>query len=169
MADRVATLAERITAVDWSGSFDRTRSRGYLMKEYLRRAAWWAKATKSEGFPFFDIAGAVDPAVRADPVVVERVLTHLQNRFQGVPVQRACVRALHFAALLDAGVSLPEAPAEPFEPLLVMFERGGGFRVGGGTLIEVDTLGIPAGTVDGNLSPEPVVALDRATLDALDA
>jgi hypothetical protein len=138
------------------------------MKEYLRRAAFWAKATNAPGFPFFDIAAAVNPQVRAEPSSVERVSAHLARHLQGVPVTRTCTHALHFAALVDAGAPLPPVPPDPFEPLLVMFERGGGFRVGGGTLIEVDTLGIRAGSVDENLRPEPYVALDPAALDALD-
>jgi hypothetical protein len=92
----------------------------------------------------------------------------MKEKLQGAQVTRACVRALHFAALLDAGAGLPDAPPQPFEPLLVMFERGGGFRVGGGGLVEVDTLGLRAGTVEQNLRAEPVVELDEAALDALD-
>jgi hypothetical protein len=168
MGDRVDRLAVRLMAIDWAGSFGRTTSRGYLMKEYLRRAAFWAKATNAPGFPFFDIAAAVNPQVRADPTVVERVSAHLAAQLQGVVVVRSATHALHFAALPDAGVPLPSAPPDPFEPLLVMFERGGGFRVGGGTLIEVDTLGIRAGSVDENLRAEPYVALDPASLDSLD-
>jgi len=169
MAVHVTGLAERIMAVNWSGSFDRSRSRGYLMKEYLRRAAWWAKATKAERlWPFFDIAAAVDPAVRADPAVVERVEAHLKKKLQGVPVTRACVRALHFAALADAGVPLPSAPSHPFEPLLLMFERGGGFHVEGGGLIDVDTLGIRPGSIEDNLASDPIVPFDDYTLNALD-
>lgn len=68
---------------------------------------------------------------------------------------RTCIRALHFAALLDAGIDLPQALPLPFEPLLVMFERGD-FRVEGSGLIDVDTLGIRVGTVDENLLPEPI-------------
>jgi hypothetical protein len=168
MGDRVDRLAVRLTAIDWAGSFDRTTSRGYLMKEYLRRAAFWARATNAPGFPFFDIAAAVNPQVRADPTLVEGVSAHLAARLQGVVVVRAATHALHFAALQDAGVPLPTAPPEPFEPLVTMFERGGGFHVGGGTLIDVDTLGIRAGSVEENLRPEPYVALDRVALDALD-
>jgi hypothetical protein len=75
---------------------------------------------------------------------------------------------LHFAALLDAGIDLPQAPPLPFEPLLVMFERGGGFRVEGGGFIDVDTLGVKIGTIEDNLNSEPIVKLDQAALDALD-
>lgn len=73
-----------------------------------------------------------------------------------------------FAALLDAGVPLPDAPPEPYEPLIVMFERGGGFTTEGGGLIEVDSLGIRIGRPEDNLTEQPVIALDEAALDAAD-
>ncbi|MGH3940619.1 MAG: hypothetical protein ACRDTG_18680 [Pseudonocardiaceae bacterium] len=168
MVDHVTHLAERILAINWAESPDKTRSRGYLMKEYLRRAAWWAKATKSLQWPFLDIAAAVNPTVRADSAVVERVAEQVKKDLQGVLVTRTCIRALHFAALLDAGIDLPQELPLPFEPLIVMFERGGGFHVEGSGLIDVDTLGIRVGTVDENLLPEPIVQLDEAALDALD-
>jgi hypothetical protein len=72
MANHVTTLAERILAINWAGSSDKTGSRGYLMKEYLRRAAWWAKVTGSQLWPFFDIAAAVNPDIRADSSIVKR-------------------------------------------------------------------------------------------------
>ena len=169
MGDKVTRLAERIMVIDWEGSFDHMRSRAYLMKEYLRRAAWWAKATEAPGFPFFDIAAAVDPSVRADPSIVGLVETRVKSRLQGLRVVRACEQALLFAALLDAGTALPEAPAEPYEPLLVMFERGGGFSTEGSGLIEVDSLGIRIGRLEDNLLEEPVITLDQAALDAADA
>ncbi|ASW53277.1 hypothetical protein [Plantactinospora sp. KBS50] len=169
MAHHVAATVDRILAINWGGSDDRTTSRGYLMKEYLRRAAWWARTTGAEGFPFFDIAASVEPAVRADPLLVDRVTGHLSANLQGAAVTNACVNALHFAALLDAEVQLPSAPPEPFEPLLLLLERGGGFRVGGGGLIDVDTLGIPPGTVGSNLRAEPYVELEQSALDALDS
>lgn len=168
MANHGTGLTERILAINWSAPSGKTRSRGYLMKEYLRRAAWWAKATKSQQWPFFDIAAAVNPTVRADSAVVERVAANLSKALQGTLVTRVCVRALHFAALLDVGIDLPQAPPLPFEPLLVMFERGGGFYAEGSGIIDVDTLGIRIGTVEENLKPEPIVQLDETALAALD-
>jgi hypothetical protein len=162
------TTADRILAVTWTSEFEHVTSRGYLMKEYLRRAAWWAKATAAPRFPFFDIAEAVNPAIRADPAIVERITEHLAPEGVGVQVITACVRALHFAALVDANVPLPDAPTEPFEPLLMMFKRGGGFRVEGGGSIDVDYLGILPGTVEDNLRTEPYVRLDQTALDTLD-
>lgn len=168
MAEHVAGLADRILAIRWTEDPGKTRSRGYLMKEYLRRAAWWAEATKSLQWPFFDIAAAVNPSVRADSAVGERVADQVKKCLQGVLVTRTCVNSLHFAALLDAEIALPSSLPLPFEPLLVMFERGGGFHVEGSGLIDVDTLGIRAGTLDENLISEPIVQLDGVALDTLD-
>jgi hypothetical protein len=165
---QVAALARRLGAINWRGSDAHTNSRGYLMKEYLRRAAWWAQATNAPGYPFFDIAAAVNPGVRADPNAVQWVSEQLTKQLQGTLVIRVAGFALHFAALLDARVPLPPAPEQPFEPLVALFERGGGFRREGAGLIEVDTLGVRVGTVQENLRPEPWVSLDRAALDALD-
>jgi hypothetical protein len=169
MSNGVRVLADRIMGIDWTVPVDRVRSRGYLMKEFLRRSAWWAEATGSPQWPFFDIAAAVDPAVRADPALVAWVQEQLHERLQPVPVLRECARALHFQALVDSGVPMPaEPPRDPYEPLIVMFERGGGFRLEGGGLIDVDSLGIVAGPLEANLSRAPVVDLDPDSLDALD-
>lgn len=169
MGDIVNALADRVLAVNWSAPFTRTRSRAALMREYLRRSAWWAQAVGAADWPFFDIAATVDPSIRADPAVVQRVQTHLDRSRQGVLVQRSAEAALQFAALLESGRPLPAVPASaanPFEPLVVMFERGGGFRLGGGNLIEVDTAGLPRGSLAENLTDQPYV--DMAHLDALD-
>ena len=169
MGNVVNAVADRILAVDWSGPLTRTRSRAALMREYLRRSAWWAQAGNGAEWPFYDIASTVDPSVRADPAVVQRVLAHLDRSRQGVLVQRAAEAALHFAALRESGRPLPAVPAsaaDPFEPLVAMFERGGGFRLGGGTLIEVDTAGLPKGTLAQNLVEAPYVDMNH--LDELD-
>lgn len=170
MSNHVTALARRIMAIQWTGSYDKNRSRVALLREYLRRAAWWADAMKTEQYPFFDIAEEINPKVRADPAQVQRVEADLNSKMVGVLARRTCARALHFAALLDAGTKLPKVPgsvAQPFEPLLMMFERGGGFRLEG-KLIEVDSAGVPIGTLQSNRTDTPVVALTAAALDALD-
>ncbi|ATB28484.1 hypothetical protein [Melittangium boletus] len=172
MNAHVTAVAKRIKAINWAGSFDKTPSRVALLREYLRRASWWAEAVKSAEWPFFDIAAGLNPAVRADPTQVQAIEAHLSVKLQGLLVVRTCVRALHFAALLDAGAKLPRVPPsveQPFEPLLMMFERGGGFRLGGSGLIEVDTAGVPKGTAQSHHTDKPVVTLEPAALDALDA
>jgi len=143
-------------------------SRPYLIKEYLRRSAWWSQATgQSDWFPFFDIAAAVDPSVRADPAVMDQVSAFLGWHYGTGALRTACLHALHFAALLDAGTPLPEAPDLPFEPLVVLLERGGGFTTESG-FIDVDLTGIRPGELEDNLLAEPWVQLDKTFLDAVD-
>lgn len=172
MTNHVNTTAKRIMAVDWESSYKKTNSRIALLREYLRRGAWWAEALKTKQWPFFEIADAVNPKVRADPSVVRRVEAHLTSELQGGLMVRVCMQALHFAALLDTGAKLPKVPdsaALPYEPLLMMLERGGGFRLESGVLIEVDMRSVQQGTLQSNRVDKPVVELTLAALDALDA
>lgn len=167
MNEAAAGLTARILAIDWSGGDDRTRSRVALMKEYLRRSAWWCTELGSEDWPFCDIAALVDPAVRADADSVRRVEAALARPEVPSVVRSSCVWALHFAALRDAGVVLPGLP-DPFEPLILFYERGGAFGRDGTGFIDVDLAGVPVKTRQDHLVPDPRVRLDRETLDALD-
>lgn len=164
--DAAIRLSERLLAVDWgNGGFDHRLSRVKLMAEHMRRAAWWVRELGCEGWPFPDLARCANPAIRADPTVVlafEGALAPVTS-----DVKRVCVCALHWAALTAApGVALPELP-DPFEPLLWMFERGGGFVSESG-FIDVGLASVRWQTWRDHLREEPVVALDLATLDRLD-
>ncbi|GIF98459.1 hypothetical protein [Catellatospora citrea] len=161
-----AEFIDRLRAVNWSGSaHGRTRSRRLLMQEHLRRAAWWAQRFPSGKWPFPDLAEAVDPTVRADDTLVEEVedLTAFASFVDGA----AAVDALHWYALRAVpGVVLPDLP-DPYEPLLVFFERGGGFTMISGYL-DVDGSLVPRGDVADHLIETPVVDLDPTTLDEID-
>lgn len=160
-----AELGHRLRQIDWAGDFTHTRSRVQLMKEYLRRAAWWAQRLgRTPEWPFFDIAEAIDPAVRADPELVERTTTGL-----GWYAKRICAWALHFAELRTvAPEKIPADLDDPFEPLIIMFERGGDFTTANGR-IEVDLAQFPVKSWIDYRTPDPVVSLDDQALDALDA
>ena len=121
-------MAERLIAVDWKRRGDKTWSKSALLKEYFRRAARWAAAYGcAEPMPFFDIAACVDPAVRADPRVVDDVLKKVRAGGRGVA--RVVPFILHWAALrATPGINPPSELEDPFEPLILLFERGGGFH-----------------------------------------
>ncbi|MCP2328288.1 hypothetical protein HDA40_006795 [Hamadaea flava] len=154
-------LARRLRAISWDGGFRHTRSRVALMSEYLRRAAWWAGHVGHPGeWPFFDLAGAVDPTVRAD-------VTLLGTGIPGWYARRICTWALHFAELRTvAGDRLPGLD-DPFEPLIVLFERGGDFTTAHGR-IEVDLVQFPQRPWTAYRTAVPVVDLDPAALDRID-
>jgi hypothetical protein len=166
-----ATLS-RLLAVDWKSDFVITLghalSRGRLMQEYLRRAAWWVQELDgTTKWPFFDIAGRWAPEVHASDEKSDRLETLIEERIRWYEDTVACRAALRWAALLDAGIPLPSHLEDPFEPLLLMFERGGGFTTEAG-FIDLGGSSVLQKTWRDHLAPHPIISLDQATLDALD-
>jgi hypothetical protein len=157
-------LCKRLAAVDWDGDMERSRSRVALMGEFLRRSALWADALGSPRWPFFDIASLIDPSVRATDDLVARART--RTALQDAVVGDTVTWALHFAALRDAAIPLPELP-DPFEPLVVMYDRGGGFSRHTGLFIQVDVINIPIGDRADRATRKPLL-LNPVALDALD-
>ena len=136
------------------------------MSEYLRRTAWWVnELDDTRQWPFFDIVGRWAPAVHTPPELAEQLETLIYHStgWQG----GACRAMLRWAAMLDAGIPLPAHLEDPFEPLLLMFERGGGFT-GCGGFIDLGGSSVLQKTWRDHLRTEPVVSLNVATLDALD-
>lgn len=159
--DSLGAVIERLRRVDWATSTERVSSRVALMKEFLRRSALYAEACSvADRWPFFNIAASVDPST---PEV--RVPDDLQAL--GVPQRvRDTIRWM-----LTWAASPPRAHAgllDPYEPLLLFFERGGGFTVENRT-VDVDSAGIPLRDRQRYLREEPFADLDPAALDALDA
>lgn len=166
MSVHVNDLAHRLLAVNWSERFAQRRSQVALMREYLRRSALWSRELNSKGWPFFDIAADIDPKVRAEPSIVSGLKEGLPGGLYPMVV-RTCVWSLHFAALRDAGIPIPDLP-DPFEPLILMYERGNGFKLEGTGFIEVDFIGVRKGTREDHLVSEQRAPMNRAALDALD-
>lgn len=100
-----------------------------LMREYVRRVALGQQALKvTQTRPFFDIAEKINPKIRAD----SEMLNGLHEHFRDVPnpwMQRIGEWALHFATLQDSLVTYCFNLPAPYEPLIVLFERGGTFTI----------------------------------------
>ena len=83
------TVLERLRAIDWSDdskAFEHANSRALLMREYLRRAALWARAYGAErSWPFFDIAEYVDAAVQTPPEVATTLAEVLERARPRLP------------------------------------------------------------------------------------
>jgi hypothetical protein len=164
-----ATLA-RLQAVDWTGSsgFKHRRSRVRLMAEYLRRAAQWAEALDATGeWPFFDIASHLAPSIQIPEDQDKELESLISNRIGWPSVDRLARATMRWAALQDAEVPLPPGLEDPYEPVLLMLDRGGAWTTEAG-FIDVDGAAVRRQTWCDHLSTEPVTALDPATLDALD-
>ena len=164
-----ATLA-RLQAVDWNGSsgFEHRRSRSRLMAEYLRRAAYWAEALDAtDEWPFFDLVAHLAPSVHVPEEQAEDLEALIYNHIGWPSVDQTARTALRWASLKDAGVPLPPGLEDPYEPLLIMFDRGGAWTTEAG-FIDVGGSAVRRRTWHDHLISEPVTALDQATLDTLD-
>jgi hypothetical protein len=130
--EAVRAMIARLGAIDWTRHGDKSWSKAVLLKEYFRRAARWARAYGcAEGTPFFDIAACVDPNVRADQIALDSLPRNVATPAR--TVDRINQYILHWAALrATLGEDLPAGLDDPFEPLILLFERGGGLHTENG-------------------------------------
>ena len=138
------------------------------MAEYLRRAALWAQALDATSeWPFFDIAAHVEPSIQVPEDQANELEALIYNHIGWPSVDRLARAALRWAALKDAGILTRPDLQDPYEPVLLMFDRGGAWTTEAG-FIDVDGAAVRRKTWRDHLSSEPVIALDPATLDAVD-
>ncbi|MEU9370392.1 hypothetical protein AB0D71_38145 [Streptomyces avermitilis] len=170
-AELSRAVLERLRAVDWYGDWDvagsYTRSRALLMREYMRRAALWAREYEAEAeWPFFDVTEFIDPTFPLDPEVASELEEYLAHNVGTPSTARTCRGAVRWAALQAVrGDDLPALP-DPYEPLLLMYGRGGGYSIE--EFIDLYGVMIPYGNFDSSLSVEPFLSLAPSTLDTLD-
>ncbi|WP_282688882.1 MULTISPECIES: hypothetical protein [unclassified Streptomyces] len=175
-------LVDRITAINWQEeelSFTHGAYRAHLMREYLRRAAAWIRklekqaSTPSFGtghsgnWPFVDFARVVDPSVAPNSELAYRLDDFLAE-YVSVPLAgKICRQALSWYSLLDESLSrFPDLP-DPFDPLIIIFERGGGFWVENG-FIDFVTHRVRLADWEQHLDRGPLASLDSEYLDSLD-
>ncbi|MFI8461447.1 hypothetical protein [Kitasatospora sp. NPDC085464] len=166
-------MMERLMGIKWTnqaGYNAHAGSRSRLMVEYLRRASLWAEVLGGPPkWPIFDIAGALAPEIQVDPEVAERLEEFLVAHVGGISTENACRAAVRWATLQDTpGVRLPDLP-DPFEPLIILYERGGEVIADESWAFTFAAVRVQIKPWREHLSAEPAVALDPATLDALDA
>ncbi|HEY3608724.1 MAG TPA: hypothetical protein VGL06_14555 [Pseudonocardiaceae bacterium] len=165
-----ATTLARLLAVDWRSDdgIDHPRARAKLMREYLRRAAWWARELgATDAWPFFDIPALWAPDVEVPRDLLEPLETLISTGIGWPSVATTVRAALRWAAVLDAGKPVPDGLADPYAPLLLMFERGGGFTTEHG-FIDLGAASVRQQTWEDHLTAEQIVPLTRSALDALD-
>ncbi|WP_051167601.1 hypothetical protein [Actinoplanes sp. N902-109] len=160
-------MAERLGAVDWQRRGYRSWSQSKLMLEFFRRAAQWAEAYRCDTHtPFYDIAACVDPAVRADKSTVDEVVRGVEDG--GWDVEQVTPFIVHWAALRPAlGPELPPGLDDPFEPLVLLFERGGGFSTANGWA-ELEYVAVPLRDWRTRAERPPMASFAAAELDEID-
>lgn len=162
-------MVERLLAVkfDDDAAFDHTRSRARLAREFLRRTAQWAVALGAEqGWPASDLAGALDPEVAVDPALLAK-LKLIETSSEAFPVPPEIAPLIvRWAALGDLPKQRFPQLDDPYEPLLELFDRGGGYARAPGEL-DLAFVSLQLRKVADRAALEPL-PIDSATLDALD-
>ncbi|MFD9873661.1 hypothetical protein [[Kitasatospora] papulosa] len=164
------TVLARLRAINWdddSAAFDHPHSRALLMREYLRRAALWAKAYDAEpAWPFFDIAEHIDASITTPPDIADE-LEEILEELAPASLRTTCRGAVRWAVLREARSDLPMDLPDPYEPLLAMYERGGGYYLE--EYLDLTGVMIPLRDLESNASAAPFLTLAPADLDALDS
>ena len=169
----VQSARERVEAIrlDQPDRDAREGSQVALMREFLRRAALWANALDCDGdWPFFSVADAL--AQRSE-AVRSRLKAHGLENFE------SGFKALGFRASRIAGWfvqwraidNLDEVRAfglpEPYEPAILIFERGGNVQVEN-RMFQFNLASFPMGRVEAYLEKPPFTALDADSLAGQD-
>lgn len=162
-------MVERLLAVEWdkAAALAHAESRARLAREFLRRTAQWALTVGAErDWPSSDLASGVDPEVAVDPALLTRLeLDESSMDLFPVPTDIA-VAIVRWAALGDLPRQRFPQLDDPYEPILELFDRGGGFARGPGEL-DLGFISIQLRSVTDRAALEPL-PIDAATLGALD-
>ncbi|MFI7892332.1 hypothetical protein ACIFUY_13845 [Streptomyces sp. CACIS-1.16CA] len=175
-------LVDRITAINWQEeelSFTHGASRAHLMREYLRRAAVWVSELEkhpstpsfgtdhSDNWPFIDFARVLDSSVTPNPELASRLDNFLAEYASAPLTGKICRHALNWHSLPGGSLSgFPNLP-NPFDPLIIIFERGGGFWVENG-FIDFFTHRVRLADWSQHVNRRPLVSLSTDYLDSLD-
>lgn len=165
--EAVHQTVERLRRIRWERPGHRAWSRAVLLREYLRRVAQWRAAYDcSPDTPFFDIAACVESSIRVQPELIDGLSKELDERGAELDVIYLVPHIVNWTALrATPGVRLPDLE-DPFEPLMLMFERGGGFHMEQGVNLEWITVSL-RGWRD-RLNEQPMASLDPEALDKID-
>lgn len=165
----VTLLAKRITDIRPFANPNGYRSHMRLYHEYVRRLGLYAT---SFGWGYFnvltkDIPGMIDPLIRANAEVTETVVKYALGReFDAVAIH-IFLMALHWEALRDSEVYDTYKLLPLYEPLIMIYERGGWLSTEQ-NWVDVTGIGIPPKRWEQCLASEPLFSLDTDFLDGLD-
>ncbi|MEU9111055.1 hypothetical protein AB0D04_04440 [Streptomyces sp. NPDC048483] len=174
MTDRTSSpMLNRLRAVEWMGDWDyafgHVMSRRILLREYMRRAAVWARFYSAESeWPFFDVTQYAHPELQLPPefaAELEESLSHVPSG----PVRRTCAGAVRMAELRAQNpAAVPDLP-DLYEPLVLFYERGGEFFRDNAGFLDLTGVLFRPGTLQGHLRTPPLSTLRDTVLDAVDA
>ena len=172
--NQAEVMFNRILNIQWKINEEHRWSHLKLFLEHVRRIELWGRTLDWQHPPFLvaDIPSRINPNVQSNSGYVEilenRLLKQRENHYPTVVEFKVCLFALKWSTLEDhnelKGFNLPA----PFEPMLILYERGGVVtREHGWTDITFQGLRSIPRYIYENLE-KPIVQLDKDILDAID-
>ncbi|WP_304453890.1 hypothetical protein [Nocardiopsis sp. YSL2] len=157
---------DRTRSIEWDSSSDSKRSQVRLFQEYLRRAALWAAEFKAPEWPFYDIAKSVVPDFRAPETRVQEALSSIPEGGTFYTF-KTIEWSLHFAALRDRESRLSDH-RNPFEPLILIYERGSMVNLSPAGFIEIGHYSLPKKDPEKCRQLKPMSNLSEQSLSEID-
>jgi hypothetical protein len=165
----VEQALERLLNIKWKFDAKRSRSHCLLMAEYLRRAVLWAQALQvADYWPFFNIAAVVAPNERVSESSINGLKEQMEQWPTSFMVKQTCIFYLQWAYVKDLPSIVRLQLPDPFEPLILLYERGGSFTTEHG-FINIGMAGIPVIDWKQYNSPVAKVELNHEALNQIDA
>ncbi len=172
MSNMLQTV-EELLAVDWQFRLDRFASYKLLFMEYLWRQALWMhtlKPVEQAVFPFADWAWQFDSSVAVDWHLRNALFEHLRPT-NSTFLRGLLLLAVKWSAIRDhPAIEALELP-DPYDPLLVFYQRGGTFYYNAEwKFFELNRRmpWLPRRNTAFWLRDEPYVELDTAVLNHID-
>ncbi|NJK69678.1 MAG: hypothetical protein HC849_21680 [Oscillatoriales cyanobacterium RU_3_3] len=159
---------DRLFAINWQADDTRIQSHIALFREYLRRSAIWAKALNcAELWPFFDVAHQVCPDFPIPQDLVDRLAKHLAEFHLSNNIKQTCLWYLFFCEVETSPIVKQYAFPNPYEPLILMYDRGGIFYTEHGFFC-VNIASFPRKDWSHYEHLTPLLQLESSVLDRLD-
>lgn len=169
--DIVASRAvERLLAIDWTANPERAHSQMILLMEYLRRAVLWSKALGTiDAWPIFNIAGRACPGAPVPQQALQRLSRSPAGRQADQLRALTCQHYLRWEAAKHLPCIAQFDLPDPFEPLILAYERGGGFtREGKDNTLHLGWIAVLPESWPEYDRDSPFVELDPVMLDLID-
>jgi hypothetical protein len=159
----------RLLAINWQADDSRIDSHVALFQEYLRRMSLWAQTLDCLNlWPFFNVAAQISPSVEVPEEAIAQLKEHLANFRLRKNIKQTCEWYLRWGAIADTTpVQKIDLPA-PYDPLILMYERGATFYTEHGFFC-VSLASFPRKNWSSYHSLKPVVELDDSVLNRLDS
>lgn len=123
MNEQLINAIKRVSNIQWEkvGYIERVSNMA-LVKEYLRRVALLIKThSLNVRYPFFDASEAIGKTQHLDLIKICPQLGTVTNTF----IKRICECYLKWAILVDEKEPVAVQFSNLYEPLIMIFERGG--------------------------------------------